>query len=347
MKVRGNRSRSSRPQVTIQDVAIRAGVSTATVSRTLANPAVVSAKTRERVLHAVEATGYTPNVAARNLRARRSMMILVIVPNVASPFIAEVLRGIDDELVQSGYDMIIGNLDNLVEREARYVKLAQSGQVDGVMITSGRIPCDGERSMVDLGIPMAAVCAAVPGLSAPHITVDDRRASIDVATHFLELGHRRFGYISGPSGNVNEVDRYKGFLEGLKHGGVAAEAVTYWSGQFNLQAGVDAARAYLELADPPTAVYAACDEAAIGFMKMVSAAGRGVPGDVSVVGFDGIDVARFVQPSLTTMRQPRYELGRTGARALLRTVNGLEPDFQALRLPAPLVLGASTGPVSN
>ena len=146
---------------------------------------------------------------------------------------------------------------------------------------------------------------------------------------------------------MNEVDRYNGFLEGLQSGGVGAEAVTYWSGEFNLQAGVDAAGGFLELADPPTAVYAACDEAAISFMKTVTAAGRRIPDDVSVVGFDGIDVARFVEPTLTTIRQPRYELGRTGARALLRAVNGLEPDFQVLQLVAPLVLGASTGPLRN
>ncbi len=342
----GNRrsARHSPGNVTIQDVAARAGVSTATVSRTLANPEVVSATTRERVLRAVEATGYTPNVAARNLRARRSMMILVIVPNVASPFIAEVLRGIDDELVLSGYDMIIGNLDNLVEREARYVKLVQSGQVDGVMITSGRIPGDGDRSMADLGVPMAAVCAAVPGLTAPHVTVDDRQASIDVATHFLEFGHRRFGYISGPAGNVNEIDRYDGFKEGLRQGGVGAKDLTYWPGHFNLRAGVDAAEDFLTLEAPPTAIYAACDEAAISFMKTVISAGRRVPEDVSVVGFDGIDVARFVRPTLTTVHQPRYELGRTGAQALLKAIAGLEVEEPVVRLAAPLIQGASSGP---
>ncbi len=334
----------ARSSVTIQHIAARAGVSTATVSRTLANPDVVTAKTRERVLRAVAETGYTPNVAARNLRARRSMMILVVLPNVANPFFAQVLRGVDDELVTAGYDMIIGNLDNLVAREARYVRLAQAGQVDGVLLMTGRIPKGDTRNMDDLGLPMAAVCAAVPGLAAPQIVADDRGASIAVAKHFIGLGHQRFGYVSGLQGNVNDVQRYAGFLEGLDAAGVPREAVTYWPGDFNLRAGVEAARAFLTLAERPTAVYAACDEIAIAFIKTVSDAGLEVPKDVSIIGFDGIEFAEFISPTLTTMRQPRYELGRASARALLEEIQDGGTGERLIELPAPMVVGDSTAP---
>ena len=330
--------------MTIQDVAERAGFSTATVSRALEGSGVVSAKAQARVMQAVTETGYTPNVAARNLRAQRSMMILVIVPNVANIFFAEVLRGIDDELVAAGYDMVIGNLDNLVQREARYVRLAQSGQVDGVLIMSGRVPEGDGRSMDVLGLPMVAVCAAIPGLLSPQVIVDDQRASIEVAEHFLGLGHRRFGYISGPQGNINETVRYASFLEGLSAAGIGPEAVTYWHGRFNLRAGVEAARNFLQLADRPTAVYAACDEMAISFMKTVIAGGLQVPEDVSVVGFDGIEFAEFANPTLTTMRQPRYELGRNGARALLEEMSGGPAGERRIELAAPLILGESTCP---
>ncbi len=343
--------RNSAPQrppaganVTIQHIAQRAGVSTATVSRTLANPDVVSAKTRARVLRAVDETGYTPNTAARNLRARRSMMILVVIPNVSNPFFAEVLRGVDDELVTGGYDMIIGNLDNLPEREARYVKLAQSGQVDGVLITTGRVPAGHNRTMADLGIAMGAMCAPVPGLDAPQVYVDDYQASWEVAEYFLALGHQRFGYLSGPQGNVNEIERYKGFVAGLQAGGVATDAVTYWAGDFDLATGVTGGRSFLAAADRPTAVYAACDEIAIGFIKAVTSAGVRVPDDVSVIGFDGIPFAEYTQPTLTTMRQPRYELGRIGARALLQEIKGTRTGDNAILLPAPMAIGASTAP---
>ena len=330
--------------MTIQDIAVRAGVSTATVSRALANPDFVSAKARERVLRAVTETGYTPNVAARNLRARRTMIILVVVPNLANPFFAEVLRGIDDELAEAGYDMIIGNLDNRVEREARYVKLAMSGQVDGVLNLTGRVPKGEGRAMSDLGLPMAGICARVPGQQSPHVVVDDRTSSVRVAEHLLGLGHRRFGYVSGPNENINEVERYAGFLQGLDAAGIGPDAVIRWPGEFNLAAGIRAGQDYLSLDERPTAVYAASDEMAIAFMKTVLTAGVKVPDELSIVGFDGIEFARFVEPTLTTVRQPRHDLGRTGARAILEEIRGKGSGERVIELPGELILGDSTAP---
>ncbi len=339
-----SRRQSGRKSVTIQDIAVRAGVSTATVSRALANPDFVSAKARARVLRAVSETGYTPNVAARHLRARRSMMILVVVPNLANPFFAEILRGIDDELAEAGYDMIIGNLDNRAEREARYVKLAMSGQVDGILNLTGRVPKGEGRTMAELGLPMAGVCARVPGQQSPHIVVSDRASSIQVAEHLVRLGHRRFGYCSGPKDNINEVERYAGFLEGLAAAGIGSDAVIRWPGEFHLVAGIRAAERFLAMSDRPTAVYAASDEMAIAFMKTVLTAGLKVPDDVSIVGFDGIDYAKFVEPTLTTVHQPRQELGRAGARALLEEIAGKGSGERIIELPGELVLGGSTGP---
>lgn len=345
MTVKGvSRRRGPRNTVTIQDIASRAGVSTATVSRALANSKSVSAKTRSLVLRAVSETGYTPNVAARNLRAQRTMMILVVVPNLSNPFFSAVLRGVDDELAGAGYDMIIGNLDNLVEREARYVKLAMSGQVDGVLNLTGRVPQGEGRSMRDLGLPMASICAIVPGQNSPHVVVGDRRASVLVAEHLLGLGHRRFGYLSGPRDNINEIERSAGFLQGLRTGGIDSDMVIRWAGAFNLAAGIDAAQEFLALSDRPTAVFAASDEMAIAFMKTVLAAGLDVPGDVSIVGFDGIEWTEYVQPTLTTVRQPQHDLGRTGARALLDEISGARSGERVIELPASLIIGGSTAP---
>ena len=322
-------------------------MSTATVSRTLANPQFVSINARTRVLRAVSETGYTPNVAARTLRARRSMMILVVVPNLANPYFSEVLRGIDNELAEAGYDMIIGNLDNLDEREARYVKLAMAGQVDGVLNLTGRVPKGDGRTMVDLGLPMAGVCAIVPGQKSPHVVVDDRNASESVAEHLVGLGHRSFGYVSGPKDNINDIERFAGFMDGLRAAGIADDDVIRWRGAFNLAAGVDAARDFLARPDRPTAVYAASDEMAIAFMKTVLTAGMSVPGDVSIVGFDGIEYAELVNPTLTTVRQPRHELGRAGARALLEEIGGSGSGQRIIELPATLVVGGSTAPPNS
>ena len=338
----GRQGKSARRNATIHDVAARAGVSTATVSRALASPDLVSDEARARVLTAIKATGYTPNIAARNLRARRTMMVLVVVPNIGNHFFAEVLRGIDDELVSSGYGMIIANLDNQPEREARYVDLAFAGQVDGVLLLGGRVPASNGRQMSDAGLPMATICVAIKGSGLPFVMVDDIETSKRVVAHLHALGHRRFGYIAGPLGNMNETGRRRGFVTALAELGLDPEAVTYWPGDFMLQAGVDAGRDFLLRKDRPSAIYAVSDHMAIGFMKTVTAAGIRVPQDVSIVGFDGIEFSEFVTPTLTTIRQPRHELGASAAKMLLEALGGSK-RLGGVHLDAPLLVRGSTG----
>jgi LacI family repressor for deo operon, udp, cdd, tsx, nupC, and nupG len=330
----------SRRQSTIHDVAARAGVSTATVSRSLATPELVSDEARARVLAAIKATGYTPNMAARNLRARRSMMVLVVVPNIANAFFAEVLRGIDDELVEHGYGIIIGNLDNRPEREARYVDLVFAGQVDAVLLMSGRIPSGGGRLMSEAGVPMATICVDIGG-SFPSVMVDDQKSSRRVVEHLVSLGHRSFGYVSGPLGNRNEIGRREGFASGLAAAGFDPGEALYLQGNFMIEAGVRAAHEFLAAPKRPTAVYVASDSMAISFMKTVMEAGVRVPDDLSVVGFDGIEFAEFVTPTLTTVQQPRHEIGRNGARTLIEALNkGTRP--KSVKLDAPLIVRDST-----
>jgi LacI family repressor for deo operon, udp, cdd, tsx, nupC, and nupG len=341
-----HRGRSSRRSATIHDVAARAGLSTATVSRTLATPELVSEGARERVLAAIKATGYTPNVAARNLRARRTMMILVVVPNIGNYFFSEVVRGIDDELVASGYGMIIANLSNMAEREARYVDLVFAGQVDGVLLLGGRVPAGNGRLMTDAGLPIATICVAIPGTRLPFVMVDDIEASKRVVEHLHGLGHRRFGYVSGPQGNLNEIGRRAGFRAALGAVGIDPDAALYWPGDFMPEAGIAAARDFLTRNDRPTAVYAVSDNMAIGFLKTVTAAGVRVPEDLSIVGFDGIEYSDFVTPSLTTIRQPRHELGRMAARMLLEALTGARTRNGTYVRPE-LIIRGSTGPVPS
>ncbi|MEM8916497.1 MAG: LacI family DNA-binding transcriptional regulator [Pseudomonadota bacterium] len=332
--------------MTIQDIARRAGVSTATVSRALATPEQVSERNRNKVMQAVAETGYTPNSLARNLRVQRAMTILVIVPNVANAFWPEVLRGIDDELVANRYDVIIGNIDNLVEREERYVNLAASGQVDGVLLMTGRTPISSDRSMADLDIPIVTIAAPIEELNVPQVVVNERAVSAEIAEHFLDLGHRRFGYIAGPENNINETERYSGFTDFLKRAGISDENIIRWKGDFSFASGTSAGRQFLRMNHRPTAVYAACDESAISFLKTLNLGGVWVPRDVSVIGFDGIESGSFVEPTLTTVHQPRAQMGRVAAKALLDSLAGLPVEPGLIELRAPLVFADSTAPPS-
>jgi LacI family repressor for deo operon, udp, cdd, tsx, nupC, and nupG len=183
-------------------------------------------------MEAVRRSGYTPNSVARNLRTRRTMTALVVVPNLANPVFAQILRGVDDELTQSGYGLIIGNLDNCPEREPRYVDLALSRQADGVLLMNGRIPGDGKRHMGEAGLPMVALCAAISDERIPNVVVQDREASRAAVRHLLRLGHRRLGYVGGLPGNIIETERYAGFREGMAEVGLGERDIVRWEGRF-------------------------------------------------------------------------------------------------------------------
>ena len=336
---------SSAGRTGIADVARMAGVSTATVSRALAAPEIVSAGARARVLEAVRKTGYTPHVAARNLRARRTMMVLVVVPDIANPFFSEVLHGIDDTLATAGYGLLIGNLANSAAKERRYVDLVFAGQVDGVLLLNGGVPTSGGRSLLDAGVPIVAGCEAIPRAPFPQVEIQNREASIAVAALLLQLGHRRFAYISGPRGNVLEKERLAGFRKGLANAGVKRESLVLFDGDFTFRAGADAARRFAAMQPRPTAVYAANDEMAIGFLKAIHAVGMQVPRDASVVGFDGIDYADYSEPTLTTVRQPRYAIGATAAGLLIDLMTRKTRAKAGLtRLEISLLVRNSTGP---
>ncbi|WP_445503088.1 LacI family DNA-binding transcriptional regulator [Microvirga sp. G4-2] len=335
----------SAKEVRIADVARLAGVSTATVSRVLADPNKVRPKTRDLVTEAVRRSGYTPNSVARNLRKRRTMTALVVVPNLANPVFAQILRGIDDELTQSGYGLVIGNLDNCAEREARYVELALSRQVDGIILMNGRIPESDKRTMREAGLPMVAMCAAIHEEKIPNVVVQDREASRAAVEYLVRLGHRRLGYIAGPPPNVIAAERLAGFLEGVAAAGLSSQDFVCWEGRFVFSAGVAAAEAFLRLRNRPTGIYASSDESAIGFIKVVRAAGVRVPEDVSVIGFDGIEFADYVEPTLTTFRQPLHELGRRGADVLLKMIRQeMSTEDWNIRLPLTLLERDTTGP---
>nr|WP_246718659.1 LacI family DNA-binding transcriptional regulator [Microvirga terrestris] len=333
-------------EIRIADVARLAGVSTATVSRVLSDPDKVRQKTHDLVMEAVQRSGYIPNSTAQKLRTRRTMNVLVIAPRLTNPVFAEILRGVDDELTQSGYGIIIGNLDNRREREARYVDLALSRQVDGVLLLTGYIPENGARSMRDSGLPIVAMCAAIHEDGIPNVVVQDREATRKAVEYLARLGHRRFGYISGTLGSIIEAERFAGFCEGIAAAGFSWDDFVRWEGPFVFSTGVAAAEAFLQMRDRPTGIFAACDESAIGFIKHVRAERIRVPQDVSVIGFDGIEYADYTEPTLTTFRQPLHELGRVGADVLLKLIhNQMKPEDWSIRLPVTLLERETTGPV--
>lgn len=341
------RARIVRRSVTITDVARRAGVSTATVSRTLAMPDRVAEKTRVAVFSAISDTGFIPNATARSLRARTTKMVLALLNGIGDSFFTAILNAVEQALFEAGYGMVMGDTRGDTARESHYDRLVRSGQVDGVLLFSGRLPAD-RFGELDAIVPLTLVCNDIPSLSVPFVEAANRDAARTMTEYLVGIGHRRIGHITGPMRGPEADDRLAGYRDGLEAAGIAYDPWLVWRGDYEAAGGGDAAtRHFLPMADRPTAVFAANDETAMGFIKAVRDAGLSVPKDVSVAGYDDISYAALFDPGLTTMHQPRAELGRVAAEILVRrmTGHGGPPAPRITRLPCTLVVRESVAPL--
>ena len=330
----------------IQDVARLAEVSTATVSRALATPERVSPEARARVLEAIARVGYVPNPMARSLRSQKTRMVLVVLPTLDNIFFSRILRGIEETLFEAGYGMIIGDLDGSPDKEARFAAFTAAGQVDGAILLNGHLfgqTRDGRGAPARTNVPLIALCEAIPRADIPQIEVDNRAAARRMTQYLASLGHRRIAYVCGPAGNVLERERFRGYRDGLREVGTPFDPDLVFPGDYTLETGAAAGRDIARRAVRPTAVFSSNDEMAIGLMRSLISAGVRVPQDISVAGFDDIEFAAMVEPSLTTIRQPRRELGRTGALVLLDLLSGRSVGAR-VRLKTELVVRGSTEP---
>lgn len=330
---------------TIDDVARLAGVSIATVSRCLHTPDIVAAKTRDRVLSAVRQTGYTLNAAAQSLRQRRSNAVLVVVPDIGNTYFSAILGGIESEASAAGLTMLIGDTGRIKAREDAYVRYLLNGRADGALLLA-----DPESDWFDIPTLNAHAIAPIVTLSevGPNggpvtVSIDNEAAAEAAVTHLIAQGHRRIAHVCGPESNILTAQRLSGYHRALAQAGLPADPQLTFPGDFGLAGGRAVFDRFQALSDRPTALFFANDEMAMGFLSTAYAAGVRVPRDVSIVGFDDIHFAQSCIPSLTTIRQPRAEMGATAMRLLLAILAGEAPA--SVRLPFELVLRDSTAPV--
>jgi LacI family repressor for deo operon, udp, cdd, tsx, nupC, and nupG len=331
----------------IGDVAARAGVSTATVSRTLATPDRVTPKTRQAVMKAVRETGYVLNAAARNLRTSRSHAVLAVLPDASNIFFSQVLRGISDTLHQHGYSLVIADTANDPARERDHAAFIRGGRVDGVLLLNGRLLPSPATKRNGHHVPTVSLCERIPGSRLPHVETANREAARAMTEHLLKLGHRCIGYLTGPPANVLEHDRFAGFRDALDAAGVAHDPLLVQPGDFSIAAGEAAAGAYLALARLPDAVFACNDAMAMGLIRGFTAAGVAVPGEISIAGFDDIEFAAAYNPALSTVRQSRGEIGARAAAMLVDLMQGNKVASREIRLSAEVVMRDSTRAVST
>ena len=333
---------------TIQDVAQAAKVSTATVSRALSNPGLLSDTTRAQVLEAIRTTGYRVNHAARNLRMQRAGAILILVPNLGKPFYSAILRGISQGFAGSDYSVLITDTENSPMAEGELVGNFTQGRVDGVISLDGSLTAETLDQCRAQGLDKRIVfaCEWVDGYAFPSIQSDNRDGARQAIRHLADLGHRKIAHITGPIGNVLTAARRDGAVEERERLGLPALKEWIIRGDFSLECGHEAADRILAMEDRPTAVFCSADMVAFGLIARLASHGVRVPEDISVVGFDDIDMAESYVPALTTIRQDRDRLGRTAAEQLLSRLNGTAPPGppEEELLPVELVVRGSTAP---
>ena len=333
---------------TIQDVARAAGVSTATVSRALSNPDLLSERTRAAVLDAIRITGYRVNQAARNLRMQRAGAVLVLVPNLGKPFYSRILAGISDGFAESEYAVLIADTESRPLAEGELEGYFLDGRIDGVISLDGGLAPAALQACTALGVGERIVflCEWVDGSDFPVIRSDNADGARLAIRHLHDLGHRRIAHVTGPEGNVLTAARREGMIEERARLGLPAREEWIIRGDFSLESGAEAARRILALQERPTAVFCAADMVAFGLIAGLSAAGLRVPQDISVVGFDDIDMSDYYVPALTTIRQDRHRLGREAAQALRRRLRPKPPrgEDDGDMIPVELVLRDSTAP---
>lgn len=329
---------------TIVDVAARAGVSTATVSRVLSGTVAARPATRERVLAAARELAYRPSGVARALKGNRTRTIGLLITDIENPFYPQIVRAAEDEAHARGLGLLLCNTAEDPERELAYLDLLLDRRIDGLIVASGRTIRRHARRLAGIGMPVVGVNAAGHSAALPGVTTGQRRGARLAADHVLELGHRRIGHITAPDARAAAARlRRAGITDALRAAGLPPESLIVAEGDERIGGGIRAATELISRRLPPTAIVCYNDLTAIGALRAVRQAGLRVPDDASIVGFDDIEMAAWTDPGLTTVRQPTDEMARWAVARLADALDGQEPGGDRhVTLTPSLVVRAST-----
>jgi LacI family transcriptional regulator len=321
---------------TIARVAALAGVGVGTVSRVLNDSGAVSPATRRRVQEAIDALDYEPSAAARALSTGRTLAVGVVAPFVTRPSVIQRLRGVARRISASGYQLILLDVDRPEHFEGALRSVAVKGRVDGLVVISLPLPESAVARVRSAGIPLVLADRQEAGLSGVHI--DDEAGGRLAAEYLLGLGHARIAFLgdeeANPYGFDSSARRRAGYEAALRDAGVEPDPELVVTGPHGRATARELAARLLALPTPPTAIFAASDDQAVGVLDAASAVGVSVPGDLSVIGFDDIEVARYV--GLTTVAQPLEDSGARAAELLLEAIEGW--PARAEELPCELVI---------
>ena len=320
----------------LSDVALRAGVSTATVSRVLTNSAPVTEDVRQRVLTATADLQYQPNRIARSLRAQRTRIIGLIISDIQNPFFIALVRAVEDIAQTNHFAVFLCNTDENVKKEALYIDLMLAEQVAGVIISPSQERNDPSRKLIEAGVPVVVIDRRMSDATVDTVVVDNQQATFDLISHLISDGHRRIGAVVGNPTATTGRERRDGYEKALAANGIAVTPDLIRSGLPREEIGYTLTAQLLDLSEPPSAIFAANNLLSIGAFRAIQDRGLRIPQDIGLVAFDEIEWMSLVKPGLTVVAQPTYTVGRTAADLLMKRVIDAQRPPQEIVLPASL-----------
>lgn len=317
--------------MTIKKIAIMAGVSVATVSRVINNDPRVLKETKDRVMKVIEETGYVPNEVGRNLSKSKSNMILVVVPTILNPFYSKILKGIEEQASEYGYGVLtaVTHLNSTIEK--KYLDMLKSKQVDGAITLYSTF---GKKTMDELAknYPIVEACEHIRGSNVSYTMIDNESAAYEAVSNFIERGHKRIGMISGSYYKCSERARQDGYRNALIDAGLEYDENYIQIADYTYETGAEACGILMNMENPPTAILTVSDSVAIGAINKIYELKLSVD-DVEVMGFDNTSITRMYMPTISSIAQPRYEIGVVAVDLLKEKIENLDSINKSVILP--------------
>ncbi len=333
-------------QVSIKDIARAANVSHPTVSRALSYSPLVKGETAERIRQIAANLGYRPSAIARSLASKKTKTIGVVVTTIADPFIADVVSGIEETANDHGYSVFLANSNANPDREVKVVHSFHERRVDGIVVTASRVGALYVPLLSGLKVPIVLINNQhpdEPDKFVYSVMIDNIKASTQVMKHLIGLGHRRIAYIGDQSGFQSDTERFAGYRQALAFAGYPFLPELVVHGDGKLEGGKQAMDKLLALHTPPTAVFCYNDMSALGALHAIYRHGINVPDDISIVGFDDLAIASYTSPLLTTVGQPKQQMGRMAMETMLKILSGVDSKTN-IKVDGELIIRESTAP---
>ena len=330
-------------RVTIKDVSQKAGVSTATVSRVFNNTGLVDEETRQRVLDASKELRYMPNAVGRSLSTRRTDSIGLLLPDIYGEFFSEVIRGADQTAQQNRYHLLVSSSHNH-RNEIEAALRVMSGRVDGLILMSPQIDAQTLISNLPVNLPVVLLNCFVDGVSFDSLNIDNLGGAYQMTQHLIQHGHERIAVITGHDDNLDADERIRGYRQALQENHLPIAEDWEISGSFSEESGYTAVQKVLALMPRPTAIFALNDSMAIGALGALREYGVAIPQEMALAGFDDIPIARFLSPTLTSVRVSIHELGALATQKLVHAIHEKNNHAkQQVVIPTSLALRESCG----